>query len=506
MGARPTEFSNPEPTRPASERNSSTLVRLGGDIATKGRETRRRFVTRLIRNMKDALRQQGIRAEIFRSHDRIRVESPGPPPTDTLSRIFGVQSVSPVEHFPWNDLDDIVDKATELFGETVRDRSFAIRARRVGNRERIAIRSNDLKRKLGTALLATARCVDLDRPEVEVQIEVMPGRAAFFTERIPGPGGLPLGVEGRAVALVSGGFDSAVAVWHMMKRGVSVDFVFCNLGGRTHQLGALRVLQRLAEQWCAGTRPRFHAIDFDIVAEDLQKNVTPRYLQVVLKRHMLRAAEHVASSSGALAIITGDAMGQVSSQTLQNMAVVSEATRLPILRPLVGLNKDEILASARHIGTYELSKVVGEYCALVPRKPATSAALEAITAEERRLTPGVLESAFQEMSTFDLGQLDLDSLEVPGLEVDAIEPDQTVLDLRSRAAFDSWHHPGALFLEFAHALRAYPNFSRDSRYLVYCEFGLKSAHLVELMRKEGFDAVHFRGGVPALLRWHGERN
>ena len=100
MGARPTEFSNPEPTQPASERNSSTLVRLGGDIATKGRETRRRFVTRLIRNIKDALRQQGIRAEIFRSHDRIRVESPDPPPTETLARIFGVQSVSPDEHFP----------------------------------------------------------------------------------------------------------------------------------------------------------------------------------------------------------------------------------------------------------------------------------------------------------------------------------------------------------------------------------------------------------------------
>ena len=114
------------------------------------RETRRRFVTRLIRNMKDALRQQGIPADIARSHDRIRVDSHGPPPIETLSRVFGVQSVSPVEQFPWNDLDDLVRTAVELFGETVRGRSFAVRARRVGNREQIGVRSNDLKRELGT--------------------------------------------------------------------------------------------------------------------------------------------------------------------------------------------------------------------------------------------------------------------------------------------------------------------------------------------------------------------
>lgn len=484
---------------------SSTLVRLGGDIATKGRETRRRFVTRLVRNMKDALQHEGIAAEVVRSHDRIRVESRGARPTEALARVFGVQSVSPVEQFPWNDLGDIVEKAVELFGETVRGRSFAVRGRRVGNRERVAIRSSDLNRDVGTALLETARCVDLDQPEVRVQIEVMPRSAAFFTETVAGPGGLPLGVEGRAIALVSGGFDSAVAAWQMMKRGVSLDFVFCNLGGRTHQLGTLRVLQHLSQRWAFGTRPRFHAIDFDGVAQDLQENVTPRYRQVVLKRHMLRAGEHVAKATGALAIITGDAMGQVSSQTLQNMAVVSEATRVPLLRPLVGLNKDEILAVARHIGTYDLSKVVGEYCALVPRKPATAASLEAIVAEEERLTPGLLQSAFDEACAFDLHELDLDSLEISDLEVDTIEAGHTVLDVRSKAAFDSWHHPEALFLDFTRALRAYPSFSRSERYLVYCEFGLKSAHLVELMRRDGFNAVHFKGGMPALLRWHEKR-
>jgi thiamine biosynthesis protein ThiI len=158
--------------------------------------------------------------------------------------------------------------------------------------------------------------------------------------------------------------------------------------------------------------------------------------------------------------VTGDAVGQVSSQTLQNLAVISRAAERPILRPLVGANKDEILALARRIGTVDLSKVVGEYCALVPRRPATAA------------------------------QLDLEQ----------IPPGATAIDLRSRAEFDAWHAPDALHLPFPQALRAWPGFDRAQRYVLYCEIGLKSAHLAEQMREGGFEARHVRGGVRRLRR------
>lgn len=477
------------------------LIRLGGDIATKARETRRRFTTRLARNLKDALRSHGLEAQIVRSHDRIRIESKEPLPTELFARVMGVQSASPSRRHGVGSVEEIVAQGIEHFSDLVRDRTFAVRARRVGNRSEIPFRSADVKRDLGTALLPLARGVDLNQPDVEVHVELMHNSACYFSETRPGPAGLPIGVEGRALALVSGGFDSAVAAWHMMKRGVALDYLFCNLGGQTHQLGTLRVMQHIARNWSFGTNPRFHSVDFDSVSQDLQNNIASRYRQVVLKRLMLAAAERVASEVGAIALVTGDAVGQVSSQTLQNMAVISEATRFAILRPLVGMNKDEIVAVARRIGTFDLSKVVGEYCALVPKKPATAASLEAVRAEETHLSSGLVERAVDERSVFDLRSLDIDALEIPELETETIPAGATVIDLRPRTAFDRWHYPEALSLDFTNALRAYPHFSRDAHYVVYCEFGLMSAHLVEQMRREGFEALHFKGGAPALLRW-----
>jgi thiamine biosynthesis protein ThiI len=483
------------------------LVRYGGDLTTKARPTRQRFSKRLAQNIKEALRAAGMRTQIERRHDRIHVElereSDAPIAAARIARVFGVQSVARVQEREWRTLDDLVRHGVELFGEAVKGRRFAVRARGVGDRDRIRVRSSDLARALGTALLERSAGVDLDRPEVTAGVEIGPGRAHFLQDVMPGPGGLPLGAEGRAVALVSGGFDSAVAAWQIQKRGVALDYVFCNLGGRAHQLGTLHVMKHVADEWSYGVRPRFHAIEFEDVSQDLQRACTPRYWQVVLKRLMLRAATRVANERGAVAIVTGEAIGQVSSQTLQNLSVISRATELPILRPLVGLNKDEILEVARRIGTFELSKVVGEYCALVPSKPSTAARLDVIDAEEARTDREMLDRAVDERSILDLRSIDLATLDDPDLQVDAIPDGATVIDLRSKTAYRSWHHPGSLPLEFAQAMAAYPSFDRSQRYALYCEFGLKSAHLAERMRDAGFDVVSYRHGAATLRRSQG---
>ena len=478
---------------------SRILVRYSGDLTTKARATRQRFTTQLARNLKEALGDARRSASIRRTRDRIVIEAGEAIDPEPLSRVQGVQSISQAERREWSTLQDLVDAGLELFGTAVRGRRFAVRARRVGDRSRIALDARELERALGAELAKHAAGVDLTHPELTVHIEVLAGEAFLFSENLPGPGGLPLGVEGHAVVLASGGFDSVVAAWLMLKRGIDVDYVFCNLGGRAHQLEAVRVLQVLARDWSYGSRPHLHAIDFDAVTRDLQAAVSQRYWQVVLKRLMLRAAEQVARDRDAAAIITGDAVGQVSSQTLRNIATISEATRFPILRPLVGFNKDEIIEISRRIGTYELSKQVGEYCAMVPSKPATAARLTRIASEETRLDTSLLERAVAERSVFDLRMLDLDALEAPDLAANEIPANATLLDLRSKAAYQAWHYPGALFLDFATALRAFTSMPKDEHYLVYCEFGLKSAHLAELMRRDGFEARHFPRGLQDLL-------
>jgi thiamine biosynthesis protein ThiI len=493
--------SMPPPDTGPDRGSSRILVRYSGDLTTKARGTRERFTIQLLRNLKDALGPVRREAVLGRTRDRIVIELPRPIDLTPLTHVFGVQSVSLAERRAWSSLQDLVEAGRELFAEAVRNRRFAVRVRRVGDRSRIPVTGQQIERALGAVLLPGSAGVDLSTPEVTVRLEVLPGEAYLFRERLAAPGGLPLGVEGSAVALASGGFDSVVAAWLMQKRGVRLDYVFCNLGGRAHQLEAVRVLEVLARDWSHGTHPHLHAIDFDAVSRDLQAKVSQRYWQVVLKRLMLRAAERVARDRDAAAIVTGDALGQVSSQTLRNMATISEATRLPILRPLVGFNKDEILALARRIGTYELSKQVGEYCAMVPARPATAAATGVIEAEEACLDAGLLERAVEERSVFDLRELDLEAMDVRELEATGIPERATVLDVRSKAAYQAWHHPDALFMDFATALRAWRAMPKDRPYVIYCEFGLKSAHLAELMRREGFEATHWKRGLSDLLAW-----
>lgn len=491
-----------EGTAGGARQRSVVLLRFSGDVTTKAPATRRRFLQRLGRNIKDSLSSRGIEHRATRSHDRFFVEFQADEEKSTLEalrNLFGVQSLALVEKHDWSTLDDIVRTGERLFREAVRGRTFAVRARRVGDRRTIPFLSEEVQRELGAALLPESGGVSLGSPEVTAALEIMPGEAYYFAQNIRGRGGLPLGCEGSAVALVSGGFDSPVAAWLLMKRGVALDYVFCNLGGRAHQLETLRVMKVISDRWSAGTRPHFHAVDFDEVTRDLQANVTPRFWQVILKRLMLRAAEAIARERSAAAIITGDAVGQVSSQTLQNLAVVSAATPLPILRPLVGLNKDEIIDQAREIGTHDLSAKVGEYCAMVPSKPATAASLAQVEREEAGLDLSIVERAVAERTVFDLRALDLDSLDRPETQTREIPADAIVLDLRSKAAFQGWHYPDALFFDFANALRVYRELQKDRSYVLYCEFGLKSGHLAELMQREGFAARHFPGGLKALV-------
>ncbi len=476
------------------------LLRLSGDLGTKAPPTRHQFVSRLIQNLRDALVSEGIRPRLQVAHDRLFAELPADADPQLLARVFGLQSISLVERVPAADLEAVVEAGVRLFAGAVRGRRFAVRARRVGERSRIPLEPRAVERALGAALLPGAAGVDLGSPETRVHVELFEADAYFFPERIPAPGGLPLGVEGRAVALLSGGFDSAVAAWQMLRRGVALDYVFCNLGGAIHQLGAIRVAKLLADRWSYGDRPRLYAVDFEGVARELRERTRQRLWQVLLKRLMLRAAEHVAAGRGAPALVTGEAVGQVSSQTLHNLAAISPASSLAVLRPLVGSNKEEIIALARRIGSFELSKVVGEYCALAQRRPATRAGRAELEAEEARMDPAILEAALARSEVFDLRELDPDKLERPELQIERIPAGATVIDLRSRGEYCEWHWPDALWLDFAQAVRGFPSFDRGQGYVLYCEFGLKSAHLAELMRRAGFEAFHFRGGTRALKR------
>jgi thiamine biosynthesis protein ThiI len=476
------------------------LVGYSGELSIKARKTRLRFAKRLARNLAEALEATGIPFAIDRTWSRLFLRSPSPEAGGIAADIFGVQSVWPAEKRPWGSLDDILRAGEEIFAPRVAGKTFAVRARRGGEHDKIPFRSPEIERRLGAVLLPHAAGVDLTSPQVTVRLEVRAGDAYFLGPRLAGHAGLPLGTEGRAVALVSGGFDSLVASWLLLRRGVMLDHVFLNLGGDQHRDTVLAAIKVIADRWSFGYRPQLHLVDFSGAVEEIKARCPQGLWQVVLKRQMLRVAERVARQVQAAAVVTGEAVGQVSSQTLQNLTVISEATELPILRPLVAANKDEIMDLARKIGTYDLSARVPEYCAIAPRRPQTHASAQRVAEAETGLEPERLAAAVAERAVFDLRALDLARTRSPALAVDEIPDGAVVVDLRPAYAYRSWHYPGALHLDYVQALAAHPSFDRAETYVFYCEVGLKSAHLAELLHAAGGRAHHVEGGLRQVVR------
>ncbi|MCI0435821.1 MAG: tRNA 4-thiouridine(8) synthase ThiI [Gemmatimonadetes bacterium] len=481
---------------------SLTLVRLAAELTLKSRRTRAQFMRRLVANIADALDTHGIEHAIDVAWGRMFVRATDPAAPVLLSRIFGISSVSPIARVSSARLADIVATGEDLFAADVRDRHFAVRARRVGTHD---FSSKDIEIELGTALVPHAAGVRLNDPDVTVHVEVRDDRAYLFTGRIAGVGGLPLGVEGNAVALLSGGFDSAVAAWLIMKRGVALDYVFCNLGGDAYERAVLHVAKVLSDEWSWGTSPKLHVVDFAEPLRALRECVKQSYWQVVLKRLMYRAASRIGEAAGAAAIVTGESIGQVSSQTLSNLQAIEPAATLPVFRPLLGFDKEEIIARARAVGTAALSEQVREYCAIAPGKPVTASSPARVTRAESELDPAVLERAVAAHRTLDLRSLAPADLVAPYLFTTTISDDAIVFDIRSPEQFRALHVPGAVLRDEWELLRAIPSLDRDRTYVLCCAHGIQTAWLAEKMQRAGIEAHSFRGGVRAAVRWF-ERN
>jgi thiamine biosynthesis protein ThiI len=237
--------------------------------------------------------------------------------------------------------------------------------------------------------------VNLTEPALTVRVELLPGEAFVFVDRVAGPGGLPVGVSGRVAALLSGGIDSPVAAYRLQKRGCEVEFVHFHSVpylADTSQRKARALVARLVRHQFAA---RLWLVPFGDIQREVVLAVPAPLRVVVYRRLMARIAEAIARGSGALALVTGESLGQVASQTLENLARTTEVVGMPVLRPLIGSDKEEIIREARAIGTYEISIEPDQDCCtlFVPKHPETRADAAAVLAAEQRLDVGRLVSA-----------------------------------------------------------------------------------------------------------------
>jgi len=365
------------------------------EIALKGRN-RPFFVERLADNLRRVLSDlPGVTVDpVF---PRISVQLPDEAPWETVrdrvETVFGVANFSRAGEVP-ADLEALKRAAVEGL-QGAHFGSFRVTTRR--SDKSFPRNSAEIDREVGAAVhTATGVRVDLENPELTVWVEVLRDRILFSFDKHPGPGGLPVGTSGRVLALISGGIDSPVAAWRMMKRGCRVVLAhfhaFPLLDRST--IDKTRELARILTRW--QLRTRLLQVPFGPVQQAVVA-ACPAPLRVVLyRRFMVRIAEGLARRHRARALVTGESLGQVASQTLDNMVVIGEAARGPVLRPLVGMDKEEITAQARRIGTFAVSTLPDQDCCqlFVPRHPATAARPEDVArAEEALDVPGLVAAA-----------------------------------------------------------------------------------------------------------------
>ena len=301
-----------------------------------------------------------------------------------MTTVFGVANFSLVERTA-RDVEVLSRRIIESMNGAHFE-SFRIETQR--SDKTFPLTSPEIDRQLGAAVkeISGAR-VDLKNAEFTVTVEILPHDAFFGFNKIAGPGGLPVGASGRVVALISGGIDSPVAAYRMMQRGCRLIFVHFHSApyqDKTSQEKVRQLIQLL-------TRHQFTSRLYMVPFGEIQRQIVAavgRPLRVVLyRRMMLRIAEAIARQEKAKALITGESLGQVASQTLDNMSIIQQAARLPILRPLVGMDKQEIIDQARRIGTFETSSIPDQDCCqlFVPKHPATKARFIDVEEDETKL-------------------------------------------------------------------------------------------------------------------------
>ncbi len=403
-----------------------------GEIAIKGKN-RGEFESLLVANLREALAGLGKlrimreRGRIFvRPKDKTKVFTPLDCQLmrERLPMIMGLTSASPCLLVP-PDLAEI-EKAVldtfpaiyELHASQVpanENISYAMRARR--NYKEFPLRSNELEIHFAEKLLSRypRLQIDLENPDLRVDVEVRQRRAMIFYEYIKGPGGLPVGSGGHVLALLSGGIDSPVACIQMMKRGCSMDFVTFHSAPYT-QPALLRHVAALVEILNRHQgRGRLFAVNLLPIQKIVRDCCHPRFRTILYRRFMMRIATVIARRTKAKALVTGDNFGQVASQTLSNLSVISASTSLLVLRPLLCFDKIETVRLATQFGTFEISEqAVPDSCTVfAPQNPATSANEERIKAEEAKLDIDVLlRECFEQTVVLDIETLEEKSAEI----------------------------------------------------------------------------------------------
>lgn len=475
------------------------IVKVFPEIIIKSPPVRKRFIKQLRDNLRQLVKDvaPGIRVdrdwekvELTASDDGLTEQEVARREariTEILAHTPGIGSFLKVLEFPLGDMEQNFKHVLSCWQGRLAGQTFCVRVKRSGRHD---FTSTEVERYIGGGLAQHTENagVELKNPDVTVRLEIKDNRLFVVSSQHQGLGGFPLGSQESVLTLISGGFDSTVSTYLTMKRGIRTHFCFFNLGGREHEMGVKEVSYYLWSKYGASHPVKFITVPFEGVVSEILQHVDNAYMGVVLKRMMLRAASRVAEAFKLPALVTGESVAQVSSQTLPNLSVIDQVTDTLVLRPLIAMDKGEIIDLSRRIGTETFAANMPEYCGVISVRPTTRARLDKVKAVEEKFNFDVLDQAVRDMAVVDVRDLAesvrpatavnvVSQVPAGGIIVDIRHPDEEAL--KPLAVDDVT----VLKIPFYTLNKALAQFAADKDYYLYCDKGIMSqlhaSHLVD---------------------------
>jgi thiamine biosynthesis protein ThiI len=476
------------------------IVKLHPEISIKSKSVRKRQTMLLEQNIKTILLRIDPAVEVHNLFDHltVRLDKDDMALRDQMAEhlqcIPGIVQFAQMESATFTDLHDIFEQVLTLYRPQLEHKSFCVRVRRQGNH---AFTSTEAERYIGGGLnqhIASAK-VQLHKPDVTVQLEIRKEQLIMKTNIYQGMGGFPLPSQGDVLSLISGGFDSAVASYLMIRKGLRTHYLFFNLGGAAHETGVRQMSFYLWQKFSLSHKVKFVSVDFAPVVTEILTKIDSGLMGVVLKRMMMRAATTVAESLNIKAVVTGESIGQVASQTIANLNVIDRVTDMLILRPLIYQDKQEIIDMARAIGTEDLAKSMPEYCGVISKSPTINAVMADVEAAEARFDFDILKQVSEAAKVLDIRTVEYQAdQQVATVQTESVLPaNAIVIDIRASDEIDdkplqlTTHQ--VIELPFFKLANAFAELDQQQQYYLYCDRGVMSRLQALLLAEQGYQNV-----------------
>ncbi|ADV33638.1 tRNA sulfurtransferase [Candidatus Blochmanniella vafra str. BVAF] len=480
------------------------IIKFSPEIIIKSRSVRVFFINVLVKNIKKVLKQYNTLALLRVHWDNIEIQSECGSYLEIskiLVNVPGIHSVLWVHDSIINSLEDIYNQVirtkyyTQLLGKT-----FCVRVKRRGNH---IVTSQDVERYIGSRLHESINdtSVNLVNPEVTIYLNIRDSFLFIVLERFKGLGGFPVGTQQESLSLISGGFDSTVASYMLIRRGCKVHYCFFNLiGNITHTIEVYKIISYLWNKFSGSHKVKLISVDFSIVVKELFMKIKNNYIGIILKRMMIRAASTLASHYKIKSLVTGESLGQVSSQTLDNLILINNVVSSSdciVFRPLIVHDKESIIKLARQIGTEELSRTIPEYCGLISKRSCAKAKKKAIELEEGNFNFSILDKAISQAHIINVNNILQYIEDIRAIKIETqteLNSQDIIVDIRSE--YEQQRNPINIPLDikikkipFYKLKDQFPKLDQNKIYLLYCDQGIMSRLQAIHLLQQGFHNV-----------------